>query len=120
MALPGLSSVLLPSVGDGNYVLYLWNGSAFAYDQMLVGGQEHTFAPGGVDRFRIGGIEAEAELDPDDPLAFMTGLTFTGAGPLDVTMTPIIPEPASWLLLTLAMGTCLRSRRTRRIGSGLG
>lgn len=114
------ASVLLPSVGDGNYVLYLWNGSAFAYDQMLVGGQEHTFAPGGVDRFRIGGIEAEAELDPDDPLAFMTGLTFTGAGPLDVTMTPIIPEPASWLLLTLAMGTCLRSRRTRRIGSGLG
>ena len=114
------ASVLLPSVGDANYVLYLWDGDEFVYDQMLVGGQEHTFAPGGVDRFRIGGIEVDAGLDPNDPLAFMTGLTFSGPGPFDVTMAALVPEPASWVLLTLAMGACLRSRRVRRMGSGLG
>lgn len=114
------ASVLLPSVGDANYVLYLWDGDEFVYDQAVVGGQEHTFAPGGVERFRIAGIEAEAGLDPNDPLAFLTGLTFTESGPLDVTMKALVPEPGSWLLLTLAMGVCLRARRTRRTGPGSG
>jgi len=108
------ASVLLPTVGDGDYSLYLWDGSEFVFDQVLVGGQEHLFAPDGVGQFRIGGIEPEAEIDPDDPTAFMTGVSFTGPGPVDVTMTAIVPEPTTLFLLAVASGAflCRRKRRT--------
>ncbi len=56
-----------------------------------------------MDRFRIAGIDPAAGLDPNNPQAFVTGLTFVGAGTVNLTMTPLIggsavPEPSSLIL----------------------
>jgi hypothetical protein len=89
---PNFSSVLLPSVGDGEFALYLWNGAGWMIDSTLTAGVEHSFGSLGVDRFRIAGIEASAGLDPNSPTAFVTGLNFTGPGQASMHMTPIVQE----------------------------
>lgn len=103
---PNFGSVLLPTgVGHDLYQLWLWNGSEFLLDQILNGGVSHSFGLGGVDRFRILGIEESAGLSSTDPLAFVTGLTFVGTGTVNMSMTPItaahgtVPEPSSVFLL---------------------
>jgi len=57
-----------------------------------------------VTNFQIQGIETNALLDPNDPNAFVTGLTFTNGGIVNVTQTAItefvnVPEPGTILLL---------------------
>ena len=51
----------------------------------------------GFDMFSIDGINLLAGLNPTDTLAFSTGITFTAAGNIQVSMTPItaeaVPEP---------------------------
>lgn len=113
---PNFASVLLPQVGDGLFDLYLWSGGVFVFDRELTAGVEFTFAAGGVNRFRIFGIEESAELDPDDPMAFLTGLSFTAAGTADVTMTAYVPEPSTISLL-LAAGLARLTRRRRKVVS---
>jgi len=110
---PNFASVLLPQVGDGLFDLYFKIGGSFVFDQQLTAGEEFTFAPGGVSRFRILGIEESAELDPDNPLAFVTGLTFTAPGSADVTMKAYLPEPSSASLL-LTVGLLRLARRRRK------
>lgn len=54
----------------------------------LAPGQSHAFsAP--VDEFTISGIDEELMLDPIDPLAFVTGLSFADSGSFGVIQTPI-------------------------------
>ena len=60
----------------------------YVLTDILTAGVEYAFAAGGVDRFRILGIEALAALDPNDAVAFVTGLTFTDDGRFTGTMTP--------------------------------
>lgn len=104
---PLFQTVLLPNIGDGLYDLYLWDGLAWVFDQVLTQGITHDFGPGGVGLFRILGIEISAGLDPNDPLAFVTGLTFAGAGTVNMSMNPItfdtgpgvIPEPSTFVLI---------------------
>ena len=43
----------------------------------------------GIDQFRVLGIETAAMLDPTDDTAFITGLTFTGAGAVAMSQTPV-------------------------------
>lgn len=53
-----------------------------------------TFDAAGFARIRVLGIETDALVDPGDPLAFPTGLTFLSAGQIELTMTPITAVPA--------------------------
>jgi len=101
---PNFASVKLPTgIGDNLFDLYLFNGTTPFFDTQLTGGQTFTFDDGGVNSFRILGIEPSAGLDPNNPTAFITGLTFVGNGEFTGTMTPItqevVPEPATLLLL---------------------
>ncbi len=97
---PLFRSVLLPSVGDGLFQLYTFDGSSFQFRTDLAAGTEYFFDGLGVDRFRVGGIEASAGLNPLDPTAFVTTLTFNGDGRFTGTMTALtVPEPGSWALM---------------------
>lgn len=105
---PLFASVLLPDVGDGFYELWLFDDAIgdFTFGENLIAGLIHDFPVGGVDLFRILGIETAAGLDPNDPLAFPTGLTFVEEGEVRLTMTPIsqqVPEPSGIGLLSIAM-----------------
>jgi PEP-CTERM motif len=75
--------------------------------------------PGGVSEFEVFGIDPGLGLDPENPTAFITGLTFESAGNFTGTMTPItanVPEPASLTLVTSGLlGLCLVWRRRARL-----
>lgn len=86
---PPFASVTLPiGIGDGQYTV-LAEGRAF----LLQGGQRLDFgaaglAPG-VARFEVLGIAPGAQLDPADPTAFVTEVTFAGSGRFTGSMAPL-------------------------------
>jgi hypothetical protein len=87
---PNFASVTLATgIGDNSFDLYLFDGTNWVFKTYLTGGNTYTFDPGGVDRFRILGIELSAGLDPQNPTAFITGLTFVASGEFTGTMTPL-------------------------------
>jgi len=87
---PNFASVLLPTgIGNNLYDLYLFNGTDYSFAARLKGGIPYQFAAGGVNQFLILGIEKSAGLDPNNPTAFITGLTFTGSGKFTGTMKPV-------------------------------
>jgi hypothetical protein len=90
---PNFTSVLLPPVGDNLFDVHLWNGSDFAFYATVRAGEEYPFPVGGVDRFRVLGVDPG--LDPNNPTAFVTGLKFSSAGQFTGTMTPIIIPDAT-------------------------
>lgn len=116
---PLFHSVKLPSVGDGQYEIWGWNGSSYSLQTALSAGTEYFFDGIGLARFRVTGIETSAGLNPADPTAFVTTLTFSGSGRFTGTMTPltvtVVPEPASagLLLAGLLAGGLLFTRRVR-------
>ncbi|WP_456433673.1 PEP-CTERM sorting domain-containing protein [Thermosulfuriphilus sp.] len=115
------ASVLLPDEtslyagADNLYDLWLFDnvsGEFFDTEIDITGGVQFSFLdldldldgnpdfPNGITLFRILGIDPRAGLDPSNPLAFVTGLSFVNAGTAKVTQTPIpTPEPASLILL---------------------
>ena len=99
---PNFASVILPNIGDGLYTVEFFDGVRMRNESVLQG---RLFSFGGttVSSFRVMGIEVEAELDPNDPSAFVTGLMFAGSGSFTGTMTPLtvgtVPEPSHLSLL---------------------
>lgn len=103
---PNFASVTLPNIGNPTpYSLYIWNGSSFVFDTKLAANSVFDFAAGGVSAFEVRGIDPALGLDPANPTAFVTDLTFNGAGNFNGTMTPLtitgIPEPSTWAMLLL-------------------
>jgi len=114
---PLFASVLLPDIGDGVFDLLLPNFSGgFDLVAEINAGIEYSFGDG-VEMFRILGIETSAGLDPEDPTAFVSGLSFKEDGRFTGTMTPIsqeiapVPLPAGMPLL---LGGLLAFRFIRR------
>ena len=112
---PSFQSVLLPTVAGSHY--QLWNmssGSAVSLGA-LDAGTVLDFGAGGASAFRVIGIAESAMLDPSNTLAFVTGLTFTSAGTVNMTQTAItasVPEPSSYALMLLGVaGLGLVKRR---------
>jgi hypothetical protein len=109
---PNIRSVTLPTgIGDNLFDLWLWDGTAWVDSSIdILGGQEFLFAAGGLDRFRITGIETAAFVDPFSPTAFVTGLSFVADGTFTGTMTPLVleiaqvPEPPVIALMLFAFG----------------
>jgi hypothetical protein len=115
---PSFASVLLPDVGDGRYDLLLWDGAGWADSgDDILAGQQYAFSTP-LTRFRIAGIETEAALDPSDTTAFVTGLTFTEAGQVDMLQIPVtttvpVPEPETYALFLAGLGVLAVSARRR-------
>ena len=114
---PLFRSVKLPSIGDDQYRLLLWDGNDYSFQSALSAGTEYFFSGTGVDRFRIDGIEPSAGLNPADPAAFVTVVSFADSGRFTGTMTPltvtVVPEPATlalWAGGLLFLGSRLRQR----------
>ena len=87
---PSMTSVEVPpGYGDDVFDLYLHDGTDW-YDTNIDidAGVSHTFQSP-VDRMSIRGIEAYEMLDPNDPTAFVAGITYASSGSVLMTMTPI-------------------------------
>ena len=116
------ASVTLPAglaPGD-QYNLFLWSGSQWVAAGSVPGGTAHAFGGSGVDRFRVTGIPVSANLDPNSPTAFVTDVTFAGAGSFTGTMTPLtarVPEPSTWALLVAGFGLVGTAARRRKAKS---
>ena len=113
---PLFASVELPDLGSFDYQLYLWNGSQWVFDTDLASLTPFDFAGNGVDRFRIAGIPLGELLDPGDPTAFETRVTFASDGRFTGTMTALVsqaPEPATIALFAVGLLGSLSARRRR-------
>ncbi len=120
---PNIQTVMLPTIAgdDGVYNLLGFDGTDFTIDLgELLAGDLFDFGPGGVDRFRVVGIDAGALLDPLNPVAFVTALTFVDGGQVNLTQTPLtvdtesVPEPSSIALLLFPGFVLLAAARRRR------
>ncbi|WP_066720699.1 nidogen-like domain-containing protein [Sphingomonas pituitosa] len=128
---PIILTALFPDLGDPDgYTIFLLDDLVHPF-ATHVGAYGNSFlvdfaSAGGVSGFRIAGINPSLGLDPANPSAFVTGLTFDVAGPamVNLTQTPIrfdtasgaVPEPGTWgmLLAGFAMAGSALRRRDRR------
>lgn len=111
---PAIQSVVLPTgIGDGLFDLWTFDVALNDFVDSgidLLGGDTYDFGAGGVERFRVLGIEVDAGLDPTDATAFVTGLNFVSGGTINMRQVPItfdtdsgsngsVSVPATWFLL---------------------
>jgi hypothetical protein len=109
---PLFSEVLAPTGINPSNIFELIYGNA---SYSLTAGISYTFLSP-QSNFRIQGIEVSANLDPTDPTAFVTGLTFNSTGIVTVTQTPItfntssVPGPLPLFGVSAAFGLSRKLR----------
>jgi probable HAF family extracellular repeat protein len=90
---PAIATVRLPiGIGDNRYTLNVGGRRFDLAAGELFDFRTHGFARG-VHRFRVTGIEGQAGLDPDNPYAFPTQLSFVADGRFTGTMQPLCEPP---------------------------
>ena len=111
-----MASIVVPdSIGDGIYSAYGWDGADYIFLLDFSFGTQVDlilYNATGFGKLKIDGIETSAMLDPTDPTAFITGLTFVSGGLITVTQTAIetyvpdntsVPEASSLYLLAFGL-----------------
>ena len=89
---PKFATVRLPiGIGDSRYRLKVEGRKFDLAGGDLLDFRTHGF-PGGVSAFRVSCIEVEALLDPANPQAFPTEVSFVAAGQFTGTMKPIVRD----------------------------
>lgn len=119
-------SVTMPSFASvpqiGPYELSLFDGVLmdFTLQSLLAPGELFAFAPGGVDQFRITGINNALMLDPLDPTAFPLGISLIDPTiSTEIVSTPLIdnpgtvPEPATFALFGIGLAGLGWARRRK-------
>jgi len=84
----------------------------------VLGGQTFTFATP-VKGFSLRDIEETLNLDPDNPTAFVTGLTFATGDALTMSQTPVtvttaVPEAETWAMALAGLALVGAWQRRRR------
>lgn len=112
-------AIELVPVGDGLFDIDIWDTATgdwleVATDVLAGEVSFSSVAPGRlVQKFRVRGIEPEAEIDPDGH-GFPIGLMFTSGGwTHTIVTTAILPEPATLMLLCLGGALTSHGRRIR-------
>lgn len=125
---PNFASVFAPEgIGDNLYDLFLFDADISDYFDSgidILGGTSYSFIDDlgltdGLSLFSLRGIETDALLDPNDPTAFVTGLSFVEASDLgQIVMSPVITTvvpipPAVWLFGSGLLGLVSVARRKK-------
>jgi len=110
-------TIELVPIGDSLYDIDVWDTATSDWLEVatdLGPGQVNfsTIAPGrSVKKFRVRGIDPDAQIDPEGH-GFPIGLIFANGGwSHTITMTALVPEPATLGLLALGSLLLLGSRR---------
>jgi hypothetical protein len=116
------ASVLIPEAlpnGDSEFQLLVGSETID-----LVAGETFdltTLDSDGIFEFGIRGIDTTEMLDPNDPTAFITGLSFTQGGEVSsfrmtavTTGSNVVPEPSSVMAWSMLMGLGLLGTRKRK------
>jgi len=115
---PRFASVMVPEPlpnGDASFTLLVGEASF-----PLAAGEQFDLTqvdPLGVETFSIRDIDPGEELDPEDPMAFVTGITFMEERAANVTMTAVVPEPGALATAMAALGAIAALARRRQPGS---
>lgn len=103
---PLFKTVSLPlGIGDNLYLITVGGKSFEVAGNQLFEFSANGFADGVAD-FTVTGIETQAMLDPNDPTAFITQLSFASDGRFTGTqraLTLAVPEPGTSSLLALGL-----------------
>jgi hypothetical protein len=116
---PNFGSLDLPeAIGDGLFDIYGFDatGQPVLLAKDWNGANVFSFAAGGVNHFRVLGIEINANVNPSSTTAFVTGVSFVGAGQFTGLQTPItvsVPEPSMLILMTVGLMGLGWRQRTR-------
>lgn len=139
---PPITRAMFPSLlGDlDGFDIFALGGGGPALFNNVMGGQWVDFTSigylNGISGFSLRDINPVLQLDPTNPTAFVTGLTFATSGNVTLTQTPVtiewpipggggggggtgvVPEPASWAMLIAGFGlTGAAMRRRRRVAA---